>query len=412
MDHERDRVVKSQSRADRRLVVEVDSHQPDGDQLVEAEVVNPHPSRTPRKTVKFLCDTEGDKDQPAVKIAGVGPPILQDAAAHLLSPVIMEVFIYLPEACMPSTERQLAWEKDSAVGLEQTGKSATAQAWLYQTWLKLRRVGFETRLVHQIPREGILVTLTGFLPEKFRPPGGLFVAAVVADGLPHPGAQLQIVQNSVHARRLPGAVFMPHWPNPGLVPRDASRGDLFERICFYGDSSNLAAELSSAAWRAELQKATGAELEIRASDRWHDYSDTDAVLAVRSFSTGRLLHKPATKLYNAWLAGVPFVGGMDSAYAGDGTPGANYLKASSPQEVIDCLSILKHSPERRRELVGQGKRMAAEFSAEAICSRWIKLLGVELPRLASTWEDRSPALRRLRHQALRAVCALDRILRN
>ena len=324
----------------------------------------------------------------------------------------MEVFIYLPEACMPSTERQLAWEKDSAVVLEQKGKSATAQAWLYQTWLRLRRVGFETRLVHQIPKEGILVTLTGFLPEKFRPPGRLLVAGVVADSLPHPGAQLQIVQNSVHARRLPGAVFMPHWPNPGLVPRDTSRGDRFERICFYGDSSNLASELSSAAWKKELQKTTGAELEIRASDRWHDYSDADAVLAVRCFSNARLLHKPATKLYNAWLARVPFVGGMDSAYAGDGTPGTNYLRASSPQEVIDCLSMLKHSPERRRELVRQGNKMTTEFSSEAICNRWTKLLGVELPRLASTWKDRSPASRRLHHQARRAVCALDRILRN
>lgn len=324
----------------------------------------------------------------------------------------MEIFIYLPEACMPSTERQLAWEKDSTVLLEQRGKSATAQAWLYQTWLRLRQVGFETKLVHQIPDDGILLTLTGFLPEKFRPPGTLFVAGVVADGLPHPGVQLQIIQNSVHAGRLPGAVFMPHWPNPGLVARDASRGDLFEKICFYGDASNLATELAAPEWRREIQKATGAELEIRTSERWHDYSDADAVLAVRCFSAGRLLHKPATKLYNAWLAGVPFVGGMDSAYAGDGTLGTNYLRASSPQEVLDCLSVLKHSPKRRWELVGEGNRMSADFSVEAIRKRWISLLGVELPRLASTWGDQSPSSRRLRYQARRAVCTLDRILRN
>lgn len=324
----------------------------------------------------------------------------------------MEVFIYLPEAWMPSTERQQAWEKGATVPLEQKGKGATGQAWLYQTWLRLRQAGVVTRLVHQIPKEGILVTLTGFLPEKFQPPGTLFVAGVVADGLPHPGAQLQIVQNSKHARALAGSVFMPHWPNPGLISRDASRGNRFQKVCFYGDVSNLATELSSPEWRRDLLKATGAELEIRTSERWHDYSDADAVLAVRSFSAGRLLHKPATKLYNAWLAGVPFVGGTDSAYAGDGTPGTNYLRASSPQEVLDCLSMLKHSPERRRELVGQGNRMTAEFSAEAICNRWISLLGMELPRLASTWEDRSPVSRRLRHQARRAVCALDRILRN
>lgn len=362
--------------------------------------------------MKFLRDAKGEKDEPAVKVAGVSPPILQDAVAHLLSSVIMELFVYLPEACMPSTERQLAWENGSTVLLEQRGKSATAQAWLYQTWLRLRQVSFEIRLVHQIPKEGIVITLTGFLPEAFRPPETLFVAGVVADGLPHPGAQLQIVQNSIHARRLPGSLFMPHWPNPGLIPRDASRGDLFKRVCFYGDASNLAPELSSPEWRRDLLKATGAELEIRTSERWHDYSDADAVLAVRSFSAGRLLHKPATKLYNAWLAGVPFVGGADSAYSGDGTPEVNYLRASSAKEVLGCLSMLRHFPERRRELVSQGDRRAAEFSPEAICNRWISLLGVKLPELAGSWKDQSLVSRRLRYQARRGVCALDRILRN
>jgi len=156
----------------------------------------------------------------------------------------------------------------------------------------------DARLVTELPEQGIIVTLSNLLPEGFRAARGQFIAAVAADFLPHPGAQFQILQNKAHAQRLPGSGFMPHWPQPGLIPRHPDRGERFETAAFLGDRSNLPPELADPLFTARLWEKTGLRFEIRDNTRWHDYSDVDLVIAIRDFSSARHLHKPATKLYN------------------------------------------------------------------------------------------------------------------
>ncbi len=324
----------------------------------------------------------------------------------------MRISFYLPLQYMPSAEKQRAWLEGKRVTLEESGKAATAQSWLFQTWAALRDADCAPAFVHEMPACGIVVTLTGFLSGEFHAPPGLFVAAIVADGLPHPGAHLQIVQNARHARRLPGSVFMPHWPHPGLLPRDPSRGDTFERAAFFGPAKNLAAELRDPRWLEGLRHKTGLTLEIRGPDRWHDYSDIDAVLAVRDFSQRKQLHKPATKLYNAWLAGVPFVGGTDSAYASDGRRGENYLVARSPDEVLLSLQQLSQNLALRRQLVEQGNRSGKGFSPESMTARWRTLLADDLPRRAVSFAIQTEKQKRLDELLRRAVCLFDRTFRS
>lgn len=182
-------------------------------------------------------------------------------------------------------------------------------------------------LVHDIPRDGIVIALTGTLPPHFRAPQGMFLAGVIADGLPHPSAHCHIAQNAAHAHRLPRDIFMPHWTQPGLLTRDPVRGNTFERVAFYGTKSNLAPELQTPEWAEHLLHTVGCTFDIRSAEHWHDCHDVDVVLAVRTFGRQRQLHKPATKLYNAWRAGIPFIGGRDSAFAADGNPGRDYLIA-------------------------------------------------------------------------------------
>ena len=324
----------------------------------------------------------------------------------------MRVSFYLPRHYLPSAEKQRAWEKGNHVTLEQGGKIACAQCWIFQTWAFLQRSGVATDLVHEIPDEGIFISLTGCLPPNFRAPSRLFVAGIVADGLPHPGAHVHIVQNAQHARRLPGAVYMPLWPQPNLLPRDPERGDAFERVVFFGDEGNLAPELRDPRWREELRRATGAELEIRDAARWHDYRAVDAVIAIRDFRGARQIHKPATKLYNAWLAGVPFVGGTDSAYASDGHPGTDYLVARSPDEALAVLESISNDPSLRRHLVAEGARTARAFSVEAITALWRNLLQVDLPPRAAALASRPELLCRRDDVLRRLICFADRVLRD
>jgi hypothetical protein len=292
----------------------------------------------------------------------------------------MHVAFHLPLHHRPDARRQEAWQAGGTVAVVGEGKTATAQAWIYQTWLRLSEAGTDVALVEDLPKEGVVVTLNGWLSPDFVAPRGLFVAGVVADGLPHAGVDLNIVQNLWHAQRLPGAAFMPHWPQPGLVPRDPARGEKLETVCFFGDPENLAAELRGSEWQRKFSETTGARFGLRGAERWHDYSDVDAVVAVRRFGSGNQPHKPATKLYNAWLAGVPFIAGNDSAYRAEGTPGSDYLTAGSPGEVIARVLELRNPQERRGEIVARGRKRAEELGAAQLTARWRRLLESMAPQ--------------------------------
>lgn len=412
VDDERVSVEKPQSRTNLRLVIQLDAHFPIHQELINGQVRKPEPSQAAGQMVQFLGETEGGQHELAADIARVRGPILQDASGHLICRMPMRVRFYLPETHLPSAEKRAAWFQDGAPVLEQEGKVAASQSWICRTWAALSNHGCNTELVHEFPKDGCVIALSGTLSSDFRPPEGVFLAGVVADGLPHPWAHLHIVQNAAHARRLPRSLFMPHWPQPGLVPRDAKRGSVLERVAFFGAGENLAAELKQDAWNKELKRRTGAIFEIRGCKKWSDYSDIDAVVAIRDFRRARQLHKPATKLYNAWLAGVPFIGGLESAYMAEGNAGRDFLAARTPHDVISHLETLKNNGNFRLFLVESGSVKSACYTPAAIAKRWKNLVEEELPRLGRIRARRHHWVNFCGDSAMSAFCTIDRVFRN
>jgi len=323
----------------------------------------------------------------------------------------VRVFFYIPARHLPSTKRLEDWRAGRIPDLFDVGKPATAQNWIYQTWEELRD-DCDIELVGEMPKAGIIVTLANFLHTGFRASAGQFIVAVVADFVPHPGAQVQVLQNVAHARRFPGGIFMPHWPQLNLMPRDPARGDRLETIAFFGDRPNIAPELLTDAFAERLKKEASVRLEVRGSDCWHDYSDVDVVIAVRSFSVARHLHKPATKLYNAWLAGVPMIGGVDSAFMTEATDGVDYLVARTPDELISHLKLLKSQPVLRQGLVEAGNKRAKAHSREAMKQRWKDLCEKELPERYRKWQQRHPLGRMVFWLYQDVFCFFDRKLRS
>ena len=324
----------------------------------------------------------------------------------------MEFHFYLPKKYLPDTDRQEAWRSGKITRLEEGGKIACAQCWIFQTWLALERSGFPGHLTHSMPSDGVLVTLTSCVGADFRAPDRVFFVGIVADYLAHPQAHLHVVQNAAHTRRLWNAAFIPLWPHPNLIPRDPTRSDRFENVCFFGDSSNLARELADRRWQRKLKDELGVNFVVCGADRWHDYSESDCVAAVRDFGRSTYLHKPATKLYNAWLAGVPFIGGMDSAYAADGEPGRNFLRAATPAELFAQIRRLKEEPALRDRLVSAGRIAGSNFTSEATLGRWTALLGDTVQSLAERWQRKGAAGRRIFFAAQTASVWLDTRLRH
>ena len=410
MHHQPDAVPQTKPRAHRRLVVEFDSQQPVDQQHVSRQNRQPQNPDPGRKPSDQLACPEKDHHEAAFRAAGICGPVLKNVRNHLAG-WKMSIAFYIPKPYLPSADQQASWTTGGTPKLLGGGKAASAQSWIYQTWMELRTT-CPVELVTQLPEKGIIITLSNLLHEDFRANPEQFVVAAAADFLPHPGAHLQILQNPAHARRLPGAIFVPHWPQPGLFPRDPTRGQTVERAAFFGAPSNLAPQLAEPDFQRHLLRETGVQLELRQSSKWHDYSDVDVVIAIRDFSRARHLSKPATKLYNAWLANAPLIGGSDSAFQAEGNPGTDFLIATSPKELLQQIRELKDNPSKWQAIAGAGIVRSATRSRNAIRAIWQHLCETEIPRRFEAWNTRSHWEQYALWRAKRALYFLDRKCRS
>jgi hypothetical protein len=205
-------------------------------------------------------------------------------------------------------------------------------------------------------------------------------------------AELELLQNG-HWADGERRYFVPHWPQPGLQPRDPSRGLRLERLAYKGFLENLAPAFRGAAGRAALAargiewlvdapRFAGVATDLQAS-AWADYREVDGVLAVRAERAGRLHSKPATKLTNAWLAGALPLVGPEPAFREVGVPGSDYLEVASPAEALDAIDRLRAEPALLARILDAGRRRAPEFGTEAILARWRQLLLETLPAAAA-----------------------------
>lgn len=253
-------------------------------------------------------------------------------------------------------------------------------AWTLQSYLWLRAY-WPCQLTDRLPDTGIVLVHRNALRAGLIPvsPSRLLVC-MQGDLPPYPQAQLQLVQNPTQR-----GYFLPHWPQPGLIPRDRNRGDRFENLAFFGHQDNLTGLGTD--WPQRLEKL-GLRWQPRVSQnrwdasagvhpRWHDYSDIDAVVAVRSWRrqdrwrTRSYGHKPATKLYNSWLAGVPAILGAEAAYRAERQSDWDYLEVQNPEDLWTALVRLKQDPDLRQGMVRQGQRRSPAVHPESVVQHWL-----------------------------------------
>lgn len=283
---------------------------------------------------------------------------------------------------------------DSRLGKDAALRAAFARggtaAWTVLTWLRLREAGYGGMTIAPVPAEDAINIATAQDLQSAPWWRRAFCVAVEADFPRIWWAQLQIQQNRANCR--PGDLFMRHWPQPALIPRrDRPHGTL--RVGFYGKAGgNLAG--TPEAWRAMLA-ARGFEFHAPGVADWHDYSSIDIAVGIRSFDRRRWDKRPASKLVNAWLAGVPFVGGMDSAFADEGRPGIDYLRVDSAEGLLDALERLRGDPSLGTALVAEGRVAARRYAADRLVAEWAALIEGPIAARYARWRQR-PAYERAR----------------
>jgi hypothetical protein len=252
--------------------------------------------------------------------------------------------------------------------------------WTLQTYLQLHDQGFPCQLVSDIPHEGIIITHRDYLSDSWQPNSKSLLVCLRADVDRHPYAQLHVVQNPYQARakkstELWESYFIPHWPQPGIIPRDATRGEKFENVTFLGNEINLVPAFRHQSWYDQLENL-GLKFHKKLNHgEWHDYRNIDVVLAVRSMGKkSEWYGKPASKLYNAWHSGVPAILGYESAFRAERRSELDYLEATSFEEVIQALSLLKNDQELRNQMVENGWRRSKETQTEEMINTWKNFL--------------------------------------
>ncbi|MGD2182332.1 glycosyltransferase [Lusitaniella coriacea] len=273
--------------------------------------------------------------------------------------------------------------------------------WTVQTCHNLQAIGVPCHLTNTFPDEGIVLAHRDALEGcDLQSKSGAMLICIKAEREGHPAAQLHVVQNS-RDRNFRNSYFMPHWTQPQLVARDRARGDRFETIAYFGRPENLAPELQDSAWQQKLQEM-GLQWRICENrEEWTDYSQIDATISVRSFDRRQLSQtncffcKPATKLYNSWLAGTPAILGCESAFQGERRSELDYLEVSSVQSAIAAIKHLRDNPSLRQAMQENARSRAAEILPQQITLRWHDFLQQVAIPTYQRWQQTPLKLRQL-----------------
>lgn len=253
---------------------------------------------------------------------------------------------------------------------EQNGKAFftnTSATWTLQTYLRLREIDPDIILSPTLPDSGIVIAFEGDLPVPYQTRKDRYLISIIADGSPRSFANIRIVQNRAQTRLVKRSTHISHWPQPGLKQRDAARGTNVENVVYIGDIANIAPEMLSPGFSDKMTKL-GVNWSMRFSGDLgvNDYSEVDILVAVRDFRLRGYLRKPASKLQNAWLSGVPAVLGPEIAFREIGTKGADYLEARSEKEVLAAVNRLKNQNHLYSSIVNAGLAKAANLEAHTV----------------------------------------------
>lgn len=315
----------------------------------------------------------------------------------------MNVTFFVPEE--PNLNRLVDIDPDSDWQVLRRG-----QRWLLQTFLRIVQAGYPARVSGRIPKQGIVVYHAKdheLLRNQLNGHRQLVLVGIRADKHLSELSDFEVVQNG-RWEDDNNRFFIPYWPQPGLLQRDESRGSRVERIAFKGFNINLHPYFVRKKWNVWIaeQGLTWCRDSMHFKDSeesgvlvpWHDYRTTDIALAFRPSPQNpqqRRGHtaKPATKLYNAWHAGVPAILGPEYAYRELRRTDLDYIEIHRPWEAKAAIKRLRENPLLYRAMVNNGRHRAREYTQKRILDRWIELLYDIIPTKSS--EERFQKFQRL-----------------
>ncbi len=299
-------------------------------------------------------------------------------------------------------------------------------AWILQTYARLRYAGADVQLDNQLPSSGTVVFHRRNKADLFKHPAKAFknimLVGVRGDLHSLKVCDFEIVQNGCFANNR-DCFWIPHWPQPNLLPRSLERGATLKRIAYKGFKSQLHPDFKCNDWLVFLQSRgiewvdqstffsaeNPKQIDVRV---WSDYRDIDLILAVRAADKHNHRNKPASKLVNSWHARTPAILGREYAYREIGSHGKNYIEVTNRREAERAIITLQDKPDLFQALIDNGIKQASEFTIEKITDHWMHFLFKEIPKKYLRHETRHSFWRSLpistRYQIKKVTSLINR----
>jgi hypothetical protein len=187
--------------------------------------------------------------------------------------------------------------------------------------------------------------------------------------------------------------YLPYWPIPGQIERRSTRHGL-QTIAYAGfiGPRNLASQIKNGGWCIEGLR--GLDFVVVPPDKWHDMSEIDLLVAVRSLDRRTYSQKPPSKLFNAWRSSIPLVAGFDSAFSTVGRPGNDYVRVGSLEEFTQAIVRFRDDPRHYDRIVANGRRQAVEVSHEKLAWYWLHIFDREIEPHYQSWLHRDGPTKR------------------
>ena len=274
---------------------------------------------------------------------------------------VKEVYFYLPTLDQFTNE-----QLNDPVFLSTKGGIVVWSALVYYYY---KNINPNAKLVSKVPESGIIIFHPNNVSAMLRDENVLsnvVLVTALADGRERfKFSNFHLVQNQDQVDRK--SYFLPLVPQPGIIKRDRSRQALIEKVAFKGVPQNLDARFKDQKW-CEGVSVYGVSVSFDYSgEAWNNYSDVDLVLAVRSPRKDLWVHKPPSKLINAWIAESPALLGPEKAFRALRKSPLDYIEVQSPSDVFSAIKYLKENPSFYLEMIENGKERAKEHTAESIC---------------------------------------------
>jgi hypothetical protein len=203
--------------------------------------------------------------------------------------------------------------------------------------------------------------------------------------LPIVDADLQFMPTKALAEVLPNAVWLPPLPQRGLIRRDPERGEALRVVGIKANPGNVPAACTGDAWESFLDElgidwALDVPTETDGSDQaWHDFHNIDSVVILRPDHQGEARHKPATRLINAWRAGVIPLANDEPGVRELAHDGDDAFIVRDGADLRRVIRMLAQDAPLRNRVFTRSRLRGAEFDPTKLTAAWAEALASVVP---------------------------------